>query len=122
MKPKKAANKQLSPNFSELELACKCCNMLYYRQDLIDKLEALRKAAGNRPVTINSGYRCAKHNAAVGGVSTSQHLLGKAADIEVAGLAPAKVAELAEKVGFGGIGLYDSFCHVDVGPKRKWKG
>lgn len=122
MQPRKAENKQLSPHFSELELACKCCQMILCEQNLINKLEALRKAAGDRSITVNCAYRCSKHNAQVGGVPNSQHLLGKAADIEVEGLSPEKVAGLADKVGFGGIGQYDSFCHVDVGPKRKWKG
>lgn len=43
-------------------------------------LEPLRIAL-NRPVTINSGFRCKEVNAGVGGVSSSHHLLGLAADI-----------------------------------------
>ena len=34
------------------------------------------------PITITSGYRCPKLNAAVGGVKNSQHLTGEAADIK----------------------------------------
>ena len=33
------------------------------------------------PMLINCGYRCPKLNKAVGGVATSQHLKGEAADI-----------------------------------------
>ena len=40
------------------------------------------------PITIVSGLRCAKHNAAVGGVSNSQHMFGEAADIYVSGIHP----------------------------------
>lgn len=43
-------------------------------------LDPARERYG-KPVCVNSGYRCAKHNAAVGGVSNSQHLRGEAADI-----------------------------------------
>ena len=43
-------------------------------------LEPLRIAIG-QPVRINSGYRCKAGNTGVGGVSTSHHLLGLAADI-----------------------------------------
>ena len=43
-------------------------------------LEPLRIAL-NRPVTINSGYRCKKVNEGVGGVASSHHLLGLAADM-----------------------------------------
>lgn len=34
-----------------------------------------------RPLTVTSGYRCAELNNAVGGVPTSMHLTGHAADI-----------------------------------------
>lgn len=43
-------------------------------------LDPLREAWG-KPIYVNSGYRCPALNKAVGGVSTSQHLLGQAADI-----------------------------------------
>lgn len=43
-------------------------------------LQPLRDAYG-KPIVINSGYRCPKLNAAVGGVKNSQHLTGQAADI-----------------------------------------
>lgn len=35
------------------------------------------------PITISSGYRCAKLNTAVGGASNSQHMSGEAADIHL---------------------------------------
>lgn len=35
-----------------------------------------------KPVYVNSGYRSAELNAAVGGVAGSQHLTGEAADID----------------------------------------
>ena len=48
---------------------------------LVDKvLDPLREAWG-RPVTVTSGYRCPQLNKAVGGVPTSQHVKGEAADI-----------------------------------------
>lgn len=43
-------------------------------------LDPLREAWG-KPITVNSGYRCPQLNKAVGGVATSQHLKGEAADI-----------------------------------------
>ena len=43
-------------------------------------LEPLR-AAINKPIRINSGYRCKELNKAVGGVPESHHLQGLAADI-----------------------------------------
>ena len=41
------------------------------------------------PVTINSGYRSANLNRAMGGSQTSQHMLGMAADIEIHGVSNA---------------------------------
>ena len=43
-------------------------------------LEPLRIAIG-QPIKINSAFRCKAVNTGVGGVSTSHHLLGLAADI-----------------------------------------
>ena len=55
-------------------------------------LEMLRSEWNNRygdgddPVIINSGYRSAQVNKAVGGVATSNHLMGCAVDIRVLGM------------------------------------
>lgn len=54
-------------------------------------LEPVRKAFG-RPVRVNSGFRSAKVNAAVGSSSTSQHRKGEAADIEIDGVSNAELA------------------------------
>ena len=43
-------------------------------------LEPVREKLG-RQIVVNSGYRCPKHNAEVGGVANSQHLRGEAADV-----------------------------------------
>lgn len=47
-------------------------------------LEPLREAM-NEPIKIGSGYRCPKLNAAVGGVSNSQHMKGQAVDLCIDG-------------------------------------
>lgn len=54
-------------------------------------LEPIR-AHFKRPVRVNSGFRGAKVNAAVGSKSTSQHRLGEAADIEIDGVSNADLA------------------------------
>ena len=45
-----------------------------------------RYGEGNDPIIINSGYRSPAVNKAVGGVPTSNHLTGCAADIRVSGI------------------------------------
>lgn len=50
-------------------------------KELVEKvLKPLRDRVGH-PLRINSGYRCPELNRAVGGVATSQHVKGEAADI-----------------------------------------
>lgn len=44
-------------------------------------LDPIRKKYG-KPITISSGYRCKQVNDLVGGVATSQHMKGEAADID----------------------------------------
>ena len=45
-----------------------------------------RYGDGDDPIIINSGYRSAQVNKAVGGVATSNHLTGCAVDIRVLGM------------------------------------
>lgn len=83
-----------------------------------------------KPVTITSGYRTASHNARVGGSKSSQHLLGRAADIQVQDTDPLAVAAYAESLmpGWGGVGRYPvktgrakGWVHVDTRPnKSRW--
>jgi hypothetical protein len=47
---------------------------------LAETLEQVRSVLG-KPVTVNSGFRSAAVNVAVGGVPTSEHCDGRAADI-----------------------------------------
>lgn len=48
--------------------------------ELSTLLEKIRNIY-NKPIVVTSGYRCEKLNKAVGGVKTSQHVKGQAADI-----------------------------------------
>ena len=93
---------------------------------LANQLQFLREYTG-RPITINSAYRSPEHNAKVGGSKTSQHLLGKAADITIQSLKPAEVYRIIEDLidlGHmlqGGLGLYDTFVHYDIRKnKARW--
>ena len=80
---------------------------------LIKKLQKLRDYV-KKPVVIRSGYRTPEHNAAVRGATHSQHMLGTAADIEVAGYTGDQLAALARYFGFTGIGIASNWIHVDV--------
>lgn len=107
---------QLSPHFRLSEFASKDgSDKVLVDDDLVELLEQIRDATGGA-VTINSGYRSPAHNAAVGGVSSSQHLYGRAADIVVEGASPLLVGQIAEYYlgRQGGIGVYNGFTHVDT--------
>lgn len=111
---------KLATNFKSTEFDCNgkgCCNTTHIEPLLVNYLQMIRKHFG-APVVINSGYRCNKHNKAVGGASGSKHKFGAAADIKVKGVSPLKVAQYAETIGIRGIGLYDTFVHIDTRQKK----
>ena len=91
---------------------------------LIDKLNEIREAYG-KPVVVNSGYRSPERNAAVGGVKNSMHVQGKAADIRPTAENASDLPELqriCDRLNpAGGVGFYNTFCHVDVrGTRARW--
>ena len=116
----------VSANFSKKEFECKCgCKKYNMNPVLINAIQQLRDLIG-QPIIINSGCRCMKHNLAVGGVKNSLHVKGKAADIRVKGMDPETLAKHANNIvdfRSGGIGVYNTFVHVDVrGRKARWRG
>lgn len=54
---------------------------------VLNVLDPLRTRIG-RPIIITSGYRSQRVNELAGGSKTSQHMLGKAADIHIQGYTP----------------------------------
>lgn len=60
------------PNYKELDELTKLCKKI---------LQPVRDAFG-KPIIVTSGFRSEALNKAVGGVSTSQHRFGQAADIK----------------------------------------
>ena len=107
---------QLSKNFASTEFDCHgngCCSSTKVDSKLVNYLQKIRDHFG-KAVSINSGYRCPKHNASVGGASRSNHMDGEAADIRISGVAPIEVARYAESIGILGIGVYSWGVHVDT--------
>ena len=121
----------MTKNFTIDEFQCRCgCEMpsdvLANIQDLAEELQVIRQVV-ERSITINSAYRCPSHNKAVGGATSSQHLLGKASDIVIKGQEPSDTYSLIElliKDGVileGGLGSYNTFTHYDIrGKKARW--
>lgn len=86
-------------------------------------LDPLRMEYG-KPITVNSGYRCPALNKAVGGVPTSDHLRGMAADITGGSKAEnRKIYELCVKLDLPYRQLINekgfSWIHVSYNPEVK---
>ena len=116
-------NVRVSENFHLREFECKDgSHQVVLHSELLQRLQDLRSSLG-RPVYITSGYRNREHNARVGGSPNSYHLRGMAADIRVPGVSSQDLAAAAREAGFRGIGIYNSFVHVDVRANRaEWRG
>ena len=91
-------------------------------------LDPLREAWG-APIIVTSGYRSYELNKAVGGVKTSQHILGQAADIRSVSDSKSdnkKLYELTKKLGLPVdqcINEHDyDWIHISYGPRhrRRW--
>ncbi len=126
-----------SPHLTWKELACK--DGTPYPQRFIDDgrifkvaqmFEAIRLLCGEKPITILSAYRSPAHNRKIGGARYSQHMYGRALDLK-----PPKgmsvemfyslIRSASESMGIGGMGLYNTFVHVDIRPVAKlvvWSG
>lgn len=87
---------------------------------LAQRLQVVRDVLGV-PVVITSGYRSLQHNARVGGHPDSYHVKGMAADIVVPGVPAVRVQHVLRNWS-GGLGSYATFTHIDIGPRRRWKG
>ena len=121
---------KLTNNFSLSEFECKCgCKMPAFVKEnvkeLAENLQVLRDVVGR--IDLTNAYRCKEHNADVGGSTNSQHIKGKAADIKSNTLSPSEIASItddlmkSEKFKLGGIGIYNTFTHVDIrGYKARW--
>lgn len=118
--------------FTREEFRCQCggrhCNgfPVEPQEAMVRTVDEIRRRLGV-PVSIvdagGSGVRCAKHNAAVGGVANSEHLYGRAADLH-SSASPQRMHEVAQEVlgNTGGLGLYSWGIHVDTGKYSRWTG
>lgn len=108
--------------FKRSEFRCDCrgyCKGYPVEMDmrLVKLLNDLRAYFGV-PITVTSGIRCAKRNKEVGGISTSMHLQGKAADIYVPGVSrekvKAKAYELGAKYSYYGTPGMGQAVHINI--------
>lgn len=121
----------MTKNFNINEFNCKCgCKMPNNVRDniqaLAENLQIVRDIL-DEPIQINSAYRCVAHNKDIGGVSNSQHILGKASDLVIKNLSTNKVYIALDRlmqgkfISQGGLGKYNTFTHYDTrGHEARW--
>jgi uncharacterized protein YcbK (DUF882 family) len=96
--------------------------------DLLDLLHQIVIEVKPRvPISIISGYRCPRTNAALRRITTgvaknSLHMKGRAIDIRIPGYRTVALRQLAINLKAGGVGYYpaSNFIHLDTGPIKIW--
>ena len=124
---KKTDNYKAAENFNISEFFSNSAGVTShpFNNDLILAVQAIRTLA-KVPVHITSTYRTSAHNLAIGGASKSQHLTGNAVDWTISDREVlSKIQDelriykhnhpAIKSIGVGGIGIYDTFVHFDMG-------
>ena len=91
-------------------------------QRLAEFLELVKVALGGKPIMVNSAFRSKAVNDAVGSKDTSQHRVGRAADIRVPGMTPDKVvrALIATQLPYDQlIKEFDAWTHISISDKPR---
>lgn len=86
---------------------------------LAETFEAVRRICGNYPIKVISAYRTPEWNRKIGGASKSQHVQGRALDLNPPTNLTIKqfynlVKSNCKELGINGIGLYRTFIHIDI--------
>ena len=84
---------------------------------LANFLEQVKEVLGGKPIMINSAFRSAEVNKAVGSTDKSQHRHGCAADIRVPGMTPDEVVSAITNSGLPYdqcIREFDRWTHVSI--------
>lgn len=123
---------QLTEHFNVQEFKCKCGKAHEIKIDsaLPKILEKVMVKLGADKIEVFSGYRCKKHDKAVGGRGTGSHTQGYAADTRFykdgkiinSKYVALRLEDLGHKKGIGyRCGGSDKGTHIDTKP-RKWYG
>jgi uncharacterized protein YcbK (DUF882 family) len=107
--------------FAQIDHALRCRitgNEISIDPRLVAILVQLHSLYG-RPVQVVSGHR---QPTTIGTKKTSQHALGRAADIRIAGVSIEELKRVAIRFGARGVGLYPEkgFVHLDVRQKNRY--
>lgn len=101
-------------HFKKKEFDCPDYGRNEMNEQFVKMLDDMREELGE-PISIASGFRCAVHNRAVGGVPDSAHLRGLAADIVTKNSAIRyKIIGYAIRHSVNRIGIGKDFVHIDI--------
>ena len=122
-----------SLHISWTELACNDGTPYPFRDERVIELVVMFeriRALIKEPLIINSAYRTIEYNKKIGGSPKSQHLSGRALDIQL----PKNISATLffdllktrhKEFGIRGLGLYKTFVHCDIRDSDKlieWNG
>lgn len=120
----------ISKNLNRSEMACKCgCGFNACDIRLVEVFQkccdhfATETKQHSVLAAINSGCRCAEHNAKEGGAKDSAHVKGTAMDFWIKGVHPDAVAVYLDRTypDRFGIGQYNGRTHLDIrATKARW--
>jgi len=111
------------PNFCYGEMACHETGACKMDPLTMDRLQLLRSHYGH-PLVITSGYRSPEHSIEAAKPTPGTHAMGRAIDIQCAGVDAYHILTEALVVGFTGIGVRQAgdegrFLHLDdLGPEE----
>lgn len=110
---------KLYPNFKPEEFACKHTGAVFMNPETMARLQAVRTEYG-KPLIVTSGCRAPTHPAERNKKKPGAHALGRAVDLALRGEEAYRVAAIAFKHGFTGIGFAQHgrvrFLHLDDVP------
>lgn len=100
--------------FTREEFVCQHTGENEISDKFLLKIDLLRARCGF-PFVITSGYRSKDHPIESKKAKAGTHAQGIAADVRISnGSDRYKIVEEALKLGFSGIGVADSFVHIDI--------
>jgi uncharacterized protein YcbK (DUF882 family) len=112
---------RLTSNFYRDEFACQgenCCNnSAPISLKLVTLLQKLRNLS-KKPLIVTSGFRCNKHNKAIGGAENSYHTKGMAVDVKTPLPAHDFLLLIKKIPEIKGVGIYSSWFHLDIRDKE----
>lgn len=106
------------PNFSEKEFknCVPSCSLSDMNEEFMDRLQTARTIAGC-PFKLNSAFRSVAYEKSKKRTGKSMHTLGRAVDIKCVDAGSRyRIVESLIASGFNGIGIGNTFIHVDDRP------